>query len=121
MLDYTEYGELRNGKRYQASIELTMSDHGTTKENAIGVSSENVDGEVSESQTLTQEAVNEQIRGFPAPLTHHPDDLTRLAQETTTARRSNHYPGTEFGTTSGTAIPQCDRYNVRTFLNTLFF
>ena len=46
------------------SVERTMSNHGTTEEIAIRSSSENVEGEVSEFQTLTQETVNEQIRGF---------------------------------------------------------
>ena len=60
------------------SIERSMSDHGSAEENATGISSENVKGEVSEVQTLTQEAVNEQIRGCIAPLTHRLEELTRL-------------------------------------------
>ena len=64
MLVSTEYRELRNSKRYQKSIELTISDHGSTEEIANTISSENVEGEVSEVQTLTQEAADEQIRGF---------------------------------------------------------
>ena len=54
MLDSIEYRELRNGKRYQTSIERTISNHGSTEENATGIPSENVEGEVSEIQTLTQ-------------------------------------------------------------------
>ena len=57
MLDSAEYRELRNGKRYYTSIESTISDHSSTEENVTGISSENVE-EVSEIQTLTQEAVN---------------------------------------------------------------
>ena len=105
MLNSADYRELRNGKRYQTSIELTISDHGSTEENAI--SSETVKGEVSEIQTLTQEAVNEQIKGFIAPLTRQLE-LIRLMEEMTNAWHPNHYPRTEFGTTSGTAIPQSD-------------
>ena len=61
-----EYRELSNGKRFYTSKECTMSDHRSTEENITGNSSENIDGEVSEIQTLTQEAVNEHDRGFIA-------------------------------------------------------
>ena len=108
MLSSTGYRELRNGKRYQRSIECTMSDHGSTEENATGISSENVEGEGPEIQTLTQEAVNEQIRGFIAPLTRPLEELTRLVQGMTTTPHPNHYRRIEFGTTSGTAITQSD-------------
>ena len=111
MLGSTEYKKLRNGKRYQTSIEHTKCDHGSTEENAIGTSSENVEGEISKIQTLTQEAVNEQIRWFIAPLTRYLEELTQLVQGITTTRRPNHYPRTEFGTTSGTAIPQSDHFS----------
>ena len=109
MLDSADYRELRNGRRYQTSIKRTMSNHGSTEENATGISSENVKGDVSEMQTLIQEAVNDQIRGFIAALTHQLEELTRLVQGMTTTRHPNHYPRTEFGTTSGTAIPQSDK------------
>ena len=46
-----------------------MSNHGSTEEIANRSSSENPEGEVPDFQTLTQEAVNEQIRRFIAPLT----------------------------------------------------
>ena len=107
MLDSAEYRELTKGKQYQTLIELTMSDHGSKEENAIGISLENVKGEISEIQPLTQEAVNEQIRGLIAPLTRQLE-LIRLMQEMTNARHPNQYPRTEFGTTSGTAMPQSD-------------
>ena len=55
-----------------------MSNHGSTEEIANRSSSENVGGEVPKFQILTQEAVNEQIRGFIAPLTRPPEELTRL-------------------------------------------
>ena len=89
MPNSTEYRELRNGNRYQRSIERTMSDHGSTEENTSGISSENVGREVFEIQTLTQEAANEQIRGFIAPLTRQLEKLTRLVQEMTTTRHPN--------------------------------
>ena len=47
MLSFIEYGELKNGKRYQTSLDRTMSDRGSTEENATEISSENVEGEVS--------------------------------------------------------------------------
>ena len=108
MLDSAEYRELRKGKRYQTSIGRTMSDHGSKEENETRISSENVEREVSEIQTLTQEAVNGQIRRFIAPLTRQLEELTRLVQGMTTTQHPNHYPRTEFGTTSGTATHQSD-------------
>ena len=59
-------------------------------------------------RTLTQEAVNEQIRGFIAPVTHQLEELTRLVQGMTTSWHPNSYSRTELGTASGTAIPQSD-------------
>ena len=53
MLDSADYRKLNNGKQYYISIERTMSDHGSTEENVTRNSSENVEGEVSEIQTLT--------------------------------------------------------------------
>ena len=61
MLHSTDYRELRTGKRYQTSIERIMSNHGSTEEVADRRLSENVVEEVPEFQTLTQEAVNEQL------------------------------------------------------------
>ena len=68
MLNSTGYRELKNGKRYQMTIERTMNNHGSTEETANRSSSENVKGEVSEFQSLTQETLKEQIRRFIAPL-----------------------------------------------------
>ena len=70
MLHSTDYGKLRNGKRYQTPKERLMSNHGSTEEINNRSSSKNVEEEVVEFQTLTQETVSEQIRGFIAPLTH---------------------------------------------------
>ena len=64
MLDTAEYRELRNGKRYETSIERTVSDHGSTGDNATGISSENVEGEISEIQTLTQELSTRKLEGL---------------------------------------------------------
>ena len=87
-----------------------MSDHGSTEENEAGILSENVEEEVSEIQTLTHEAVNKQIRGFIAPLIRRLEELTRLVQGMNTTRHPNHFPRTEFGTTSGIAMPQSDTW-----------
>ena len=106
MLNSADYRELRNGERYQTSVERIMTNHGSTEEIANRRSSENVGREVPEFQTLIQEPVNEQIRGFIAPLTHQLEELTRLVQGMTTLRHPNPYPKTELGTTSGTAVPQ---------------
>ena len=59
---------------------MSDNDHSCTEENVTGNSSENVEREVPEIQTLTQEAVNEQIRGVAALLTCHPEDLTLVVQ-----------------------------------------
>ena len=110
MLNSTKYRELRNGERYQTLTELTMSNHGSTEEIANGSSSENVEGGVSEFQTLIQEAVNEQIRGFIAPLTRQLEKLTRLVQGMITSWHPNSRSKTELATSSGTAVPQFDTY-----------
>ena len=78
MLHCTNFGELRSQKRYQTSDEREMSHHGSTQKIASRSSSENVEGENQEFQTLTQEAVNEQIRRFIAPVTRQLEELTRL-------------------------------------------
>ena len=108
MLTSTDYRELRNGKRDQMSSGRIMSNHGSTEEIGNRSSPENVEGETPEFQMLTQEAVNEQFRGFIAPLTIQLEELTRLVQGITTSRHPNSYPRTELGFTSGTAMPQSD-------------
>ena len=108
MLHPTDYRELRNGKRYQTSNERIMSNHGSTEEIANRNSSQNVKGDVPEFRTLTQEAVNEQIRVFMAPLTRQLEELTWLVQGMTTSRHPISYCRTDLGTTSGTAMPQSD-------------
>ena len=85
-----------------------MSNRGSREEIANRGSSENVEREVREFQTLTQEAVNEQIRGFISPPSRQLNELTRLVEGMTTSGHPNSYPRTELGTTSGTAMPQYD-------------
>ena len=85
-----------------------MIHHGSSKEVANRILSGNVEGEIPEFQTLTQEAVNEQIRRFIAPLTSQLEELTPLVQGMSTSRHPNSYPRIELGTTSGTAMPQSD-------------
>ena len=87
-----------------------MSENGSIEENVTGNSLENV-GEVSEIQTLTQEAVSEQIKGVIAPLTRQLEELTRLVQGMVTTSHPSHYPRTAFGTTYGTARHQSDSEN----------
>ena len=107
MLVSTDNRELRNGERYQTSIEHIMSNCGSTEEIANRSSSENVGQEVPEFLTLTQEAANEQIRGFIAPLSHQLAELTRLLQGMTTLRNPNSYPRTELGATSVGMVRLC--------------
>ena len=59
MLHSADYRELRNRKRYQTLDEREMSHHGSTEEIANRSSSENVERENPEIETLTQGAVNE--------------------------------------------------------------
>ena len=124
MLNSTDYREVRNGEKIQLSIERLLSNHGSTEESPNRSSSENVEGEVSEFQTLTQEAVGKQIRVFVASLTRQLDELTRLVQGMTTSRHPNSQPSTELGTTCSTAMSQsdtkqCFRYYFRS--NNIFF
>ena len=67
-----------------------MSVHGNTEENVTGNSLENAEGEFSETQTLTQEPVNEQVRGFIAPLIPRLEELTRLFQGMVTTQHPDH-------------------------------
>ena len=108
MHDSAEYRELRNNIWYYTSIKGTMSDHSSTEENLTGISSQNVEEKVPEIQTLTQEAVGEQIRGLIAPLTHQVEDLIRLVQGMVTMKHPDHFPRTDKSTTSGRATHQSD-------------
>ena len=90
MLDSTECRELRNGKRYQKSIERIMSKYGSTEEVANRSSLENVKREFPEFQTMTQEAFNEQIRGF----CRSPDSPARGVDSAST--RNEHLTASEF-------------------------
>ena len=92
MLHSSDNRSFRNGKRYQTSIEGIMSNHGSREEIANRSSSENVEGEILELQTLTQEAVNEQIRGFIAHLTRSLEELTRLVQVSSTFSQHAGFP-----------------------------
>ena len=89
MLDSEEYREPKNGRRYNASTERTMSGNGSIEE----IVTENVDGEVSKIQTLTQEAINEQIKGFIDPLNRQLEELTRLVKEWWPHRVRSTTPG----------------------------
>ena len=54
MLGSADCRELRDCKQYQTSIERTMSDHGSTEEDATGIPSKTVEAEVPEILMLTQ-------------------------------------------------------------------
>ena len=83
-----------------------MSQHSSTEEVANKNSLKNIVGENREMQTLTQEALDEQIRGFVAPLTRQVEELNRLVQEMSTSREPKSNPRTELRTTFGTAMRQ---------------
>ena len=108
MLNSIHYRVLRNGECNQTSNERIMSHHGSSDKTAIRSSTENADREISDVQTLIQKAVNEQVRQFFAPLTRQIEELTRLVQGMITFGHLNSYIRAEFGTTSGTAMPQSD-------------
>ena len=69
MLASAIYREHRKGNRYDTRMKRATSENSSIEENVTENSSENVEGEVSEIHTLIQEAVNEEIKGFIAPLT----------------------------------------------------
>ena len=97
-----------------------MSHLDVFEETANRSSSENVDGEIPEVQTLTEEAVNEQVGGFITPLTRQLEELTRLLQGMTTSGHPKPYSRTEFGTTFGTTMPQSDTSGMQNSLRLLW-
>ena len=103
-----DYRELRKRKRYQASIERKLNNHGSTEEDSNKSSLAKVERETREIQMLTQEAVNEQNRGLIVPPTRQLEELTRLVQGTSISRHPKSYLNIELGTTSGTAMLQSD-------------
>ena len=108
MLDSAYDRELRNGKRYNTNPRHTMSESGSIGKNAAGNSSKIIEGEVPEIHTLTQEEVNEQIKGFNAPLTRQLEELTWLVQGMVTIPHPSHYPRAEYSTTYGIDAHQSD-------------
>ena len=102
MLDSEEYRELRNGKRYNTSIQRRTSENGSIEENAIGNSLEKVK-EDSENQTLNKKVVNQQIKRFIASWTRQLEEFTKLVKRMVITPHPRHYPSTELGTTSATA------------------
>ena len=90
-----------------------MSGSGSVEDNRTGSLSENNEREVPEIRTLTQEVVNEQTKGFTAPLARRLGELTRLVQGLVTAPHPSHFPRTDFSTISGKATHQPDSRDQR--------
>ena len=67
MLAIDPYRELRIGKRHKTNTDYEKSEHGGTEDNRVSNLSENAEEEVPKLRVLTQEAVNEEIKGFIAP------------------------------------------------------
>ena len=67
-----------------------MSENSSVEDNRAGNSSENVEEEFPEIHTLTEVVVNEQIKGFIAPLTRQLEELTRLVQRMVTTPHPSH-------------------------------
>ena len=85
-----------------------MSENVHVKESQRKTSSENVEGEFPEIQSLTQEAVNEQHKGFITPLTDQPEESTRLIKGMVTTPHPSQNPRTVHVIFSGTATHQLD-------------
>ena len=83
-----------------------MSENGSIEYNSAGNSSENTEGEFPEIRTLTQEAVNEQIKGFIAPLTCQLEELIRLVLGMVTTPHPSHNPRFDYNTIPGRAAHQ---------------
>ena len=110
MLDCEKYRDFMSGKRQNTSTERTTSENGSIEENVTGKSSENVKGEVSDNQALTQEAVNEQIKGFSASLARGIDSALAGSNETL---HLSHHPKADFGTLSGAATYQSNTMRIK--------
>ena len=85
-----------------------MSENGNSEDNRASKSWENAEEEVLEIRTLTQEAVNEQVKGFSTPLTRQLEELTWLVQGMLTTPHPIHYPRADYNATSGAAVYQPD-------------
>ena len=72
------------------------------------VHQKNVEEEILEIHTWTQEAVNLHIKGFIAPLKPPLEELIRMVQGNVTTPPPSHYPRTDYSSTSGTAAHQSD-------------
>ena len=69
MLTVDQYRELKNDERDKTNTDHKMSENGSIEDDRVGNLSENTQEEVLEVRVLTQEKVNEQTKGFIAPLT----------------------------------------------------
>ena len=87
-----------------------MSKNGSTEYNRAGKlnSSENTKEEVPEVCVLTQEAVNEHIKGYIASITKQLGKMTRLVQGMMTIPHPSHYPRADYSAISGAPVHQPD-------------
>ena len=108
MLDSECYKKMGSGNRYPTNVESTMNENGSIEENGTASSWEIVGEEVADNQTLTHEAVNEQIKEFIAPLFRLLEELTRLVQDLVTTLHPGHYLTTDPSAVSGAASHQSD-------------
>ena len=106
---YLEYLELRNGRRYSRNSGQAMGGNGGDKDDRAGNLLVITEGEVREIQSLTQEAaVNEEIKGFIAPLICQLEELIWLIQRMVTTPHPSHYPRTDYSAICSTAAHQRD-------------
>ena len=63
MLNSQSYGKLRNGERYNIIPESEMSENGNVEENRTSTSSENVDEDLADTNTLTQKWSTSKSKG----------------------------------------------------------
>ena len=67
-----------------------MIENGNLEENRTSISSKNVEEEIPEIHTSTQEGVNEQIKALITPLTRQLEELTQWVQGMVTTPHPNH-------------------------------
>ena len=83
-----------------------MGENGSVKVNRGKKLSEYTEKEFPEIRILTQEAVNEQIKGFIAPLTRQLEELTALVRGMVTKPHPSHHPRTGYSNISGRVAHQ---------------
>ena len=80
---------------------------GSIEGNTVGNPSENTEEEIPEVRVLTEEVVNEQIKGII--VTRQLEGLTRLVQGMLTTLHPSQYPKANYSAFSGASVHQSER------------